>query len=372
MDERKRQQHPCPMEAEEDRFWSRRAFLGVGGAAAAAAALWRPSAHADEPLLLARAEPQEPQAPAGFQPLKMPGKIVQVTHPKAMRNMRKINEPVVEKMVHQALLDLTGASSPAEAMSKFIHKDDIVALHPNCLGSPHMGANPIVTFTLVKALLEMGVPEKNIIIYDQYGGRMKQVGYELNDNPDGIKVLAHRMWGYERKPTMTVRGKPVRFCNILKRVTAVINIPVPKDHDLAGITGALKNMAFGNIWKVPQFHRGINENIATIYNHPLIRDKVRLHVVDALRCLYQGGPQDRGRHKAVTNAILASTDPVTTDVAILDIVNDLRKKNRLKVLEALRWPQRPRPAKAIDEAAKLGLGVADREKIQWSKRAMGS
>jgi uncharacterized protein (DUF362 family) len=378
--DRVRDEHRCPMEEEEEHFLNRRGFLGVGSALAgalAATGLWKRKAEArEEPLVLARAEVEPPQRPAGFEPAKMPGKIVQVTHPKAMASMRTLNTPVVEKMVNQALLDLTGASSPAEAMSRFIHKDDIVGIHPNCLGSPKMGANPAVTFTLVKALLEMGVPEKSIIIYDQYGGRMRAVGYKLKDSKDGIKVLAHGMWGYEKVPTMTLHGRPVRFCNILKRVTAVVNVPVPKDHDLAGITGALKNMAFGNIQRVPMFHKdakgsylGISKNIADIYNHPLIREKVRLHVVDALRCLYQGGPQDRGPHKGIYNSILATTDPVAADVAILEIVNELRKAKKMKPIEEVRVPKR-RPPNAMAEAAKLGLGVAERDKLQWGKKTL--
>jgi uncharacterized protein (DUF362 family) len=355
--------HPC----------DRRQFLGLGGAVAGAIAATsllpgRALAGSRE-VAAGGAEAATVQAPAGFTPLRMPGKIVQVSHPQAMLALNRLNPPIVEKLVQEALRELTGAASPAEAMAKFIHKDDLVGLHVNCLGSPRMGTNPAVTFALVKALLEMGVPERNIIVYDQYAGRMKSVGYKLKDPRDGVKVLAHGMWGYERKPSAVVNGRPVHFCNILKRVTAVINLPVPKDHDLSGITGALKNMAFGNIRQVPSFHRGINRNVAELYNHPLIREKTRLIVTDALRCLYQGGPQDRGRHKAVYNSILASTDPVTTDVAILDIVNEHRRANRLKPIEEVRLPRR-RPPEFIGEAAKLGLGENDRQKIQWVKKTL--
>jgi uncharacterized protein (DUF362 family) len=351
----------------------RRRFLGLGGAAAgalAATTLFRGRAGAGAlDLAAAGGEVASAQAPAGFTPLRMPGKIVQVTHPQAMRDLNRLNPSIVEKLVHQALRELTGAPTAAEAMAKFIHKDDVVALKVNCLGSPRMATNPVVTFALVKVLLEMGVPEKNLIIYDQYAGRMKSSGYRLKAPRDGLQVIAHGRRGYERKPSGFVEGRPVHFCNLLKEVTAVINLPVPKDHDLCGVTGALKNMAFGNIPKVPLFHRGISRTIPGIYNHPLIREKTRLILTDALRCLYQGGPQDRGRHKVVYNSILASTDPVATDVAILEIINELRRTHRLKPLEEVRWPRR-RPPDFIAEAAKLGLGENDRQKIQWVKKTL--
>ena len=151
----------------------------------------------------------------------------------------------------------------------------------------------------------------------------------------------------------------------------------PLDRDLevdvavvgAGITGALKNMAFGNIQRVPQFHRGIHKNIADIYNHELIKGKTRLVITDALRCLYQGGPQDRGPHKAINNMIMASTDPVSTDVAILDIVNGWRVKKKMKALEDVKFPRR-RPPQSIAEAAALGLGIADKSKIEWLKKEL--
>ena len=109
-------------------------------------------------------------------------------------------------------------------------------------------------------------------------------------------------------------------------------------------------------------------NVAQIYKHEQLGGKVRLVVCDALRVLYQGGPQDNATHKVARNAVLVGTDPVAMDVAILEMVNGYRKDKGLKPVEADRGGRRA--PRFIAGAVKLGLGEGDRAKITWDKHEL--
>ena len=111
-------------------------------------------------------------------------------------------------------------------------------------------------------------------------------------------------------------------------------------------------------------------NVSRIYTHEKMGGLVRLVVCDALRVLYQGGPQDNMTYKAAHNAVLVSTDPVAIDRAIVEIVNSYRKERKLKPIEEDQGGRR-NPLRFIAAANALGLGENDLAKIKWDKVEMG-
>ena len=298
-------------------------------------------------------------------PMRVPGKVLEIRKSGAMKNKKKIDEEIAREILREGLKRFTGEKTVAAALGRFVSPDDVVGIKVNTLGFPMASFNPVSAFVLVDGLKELGVKPGNIVVYDQYPKRFKGSGYKIRKKAEDVKVISNYTWKYENKPTEHQAGSS-HFCNILKKVTVVINCCIPKDHDLTGITGAIKNMAFGNIKKVSKFHRkNCNPQLAQIYSHPLIKDKVRLNVCDALRILYHGGPQDNQRYKALHNAYLISTDPVSMDVAILDLVNHYRKLNDMVPVEEDK--KRFRPPVFIKTCEEYGLGIADREKIVLEK-----
>jgi hypothetical protein len=93
--------------------------------------------------------------------------------------------------------------------------------------------------------------------------------------------------------------------------------------------------------------------IGEICAHPALKDKVVLHVMDALRALYDGGPVV-GNPDAVfePKEVWMSRDPVAMDVLVLDLVNSEREKAGLPKI----GEEGPSP-KHIKTAADLGLGT---------------
>jgi hypothetical protein len=288
---------------------------------------------------------------------------------------------VVAHMVEEALRLYAGVPA-REALRRLFRPEERVAIKVNAFACPHSMVNPATAFALARLLVEVGLSKPNIRIYDQYVGRMRFAGYRLAHPADDFWVTGPD-GADPAVQTYVDGGRTVRFhwARALTWADAVINVCVPKDHDLAGITGALKNVAFGSVrptveWErrqngytiVPAFHRhNADPAIARLYARPEIRDRVRLVVCDATRVLYQGGPKDNDRYRARNNQLLVSADPVAMDVMILEIVNRHRHAHGLRPIEE----DPRRPPRFLATAARLGLGVADRAQIVVDREVLG-
>ena len=175
---------------------SRREVLRVASAGLAASALaTAESAHAAEIASLT-AKP-----PAGFKPLNVPGKIVKVSAKGDFASYMQPNQlwpkpEVASSMLEKALTEFTGTSNLTEALGKFIHKDDVVAIKPNGIAGQKgytMATNFELILPLVQGLLKLGVPADKITVYEQYptflaGTRVNVRDWKL---PEGVRSGTH-------------------------------------------------------------------------------------------------------------------------------------------------------------------------------------
>jgi hypothetical protein len=313
-------------------------------------------------------------------PTKGSARVALVQHSGATRSVKRINTDVVAEMVEQALRLFSGAASGKQALAGLFKPHEKVGIKVNAFAHPHSMVNPVTAMTLARLLVAGGVKPQNVRIFDQYVSRMQRAGYRLRKPKDDIWVTGPDGRDPELQTYQDVKRKvSFHWAKALTWADALINVCVPKDHDLTGVTGALKNVAFGVVrptkrrekWSytvVPAFHRNnCDPAIVELYSRPVIRNKVRLVVCDAVRVLYQGGPKDNPRHRARNNELLVSTDPVAMDTLILEIVERHRKANRLKPLAA----DRRRPARFLATAAERGLGINDRGRIEVVKKVLG-
>jgi uncharacterized protein (DUF362 family) len=126
-----------------------------------------------------------------------------------------------------------------------------------------------------------------------------------------------------------------RLSRILtQRCDAIVNVPVLKDHDGAGVTIALKNM-YGVIHNPNKYHpNGCNPFIADLNMLPAIRTKVRLTICDATTACFEGGPGYKPQYSWKENALIVSQDPVALDYTGWRIIERKRAEKGLKTLEA--------------------------------------
>lgn len=339
---------------------TRRTFLG--GMAAGAAMLGGVGGAIAAPSLAAR-------PPAGFVPLAIPGKIVRVTKGNTLQpNGLWPTEAAAKVMLERAMTELTGKNNLGEAFAKFVHKDDKVAIKPNGIAGRKgatMASNKELVLEIVRGVMAAGVPASNIVIYEQYpsflaGTRCADKNGALDPAfPAGITAVVH-----ENKdavmPEIKVMGIGTKFVRPFTEATAVINVGNFKDHGICGYTGCLKNITHGSTINPHSFHEhNASPQIAELYAQDVVKSRVRLHITDAYKLIYDEGPLDKNPKRRVPHeSVYVSTDPVALDVIGWDVIEKWRKENNLPTLrEASREPT------YIRVASELGLGVFDKNRI---------
>lgn len=290
-----------------------------------------------------------------------PGELMRLDRP-GLATRDRLDTAAARRLLDEALVAFTGAADPVAALARYVHPADRVALKVNALAAPGHPFHPALADRLAELVQWVGVPPDRVVIYDQYPTRMRRSGYRLVDEPGRVACVNHAMRGYVERAVPYADGRQtLRWCRVLDEATAVINLMVPKDHDLTGVTGALKNMAFGSLDRVRPFHRDIHHAIPWLYAQPEIRDKTRLVICDASRVTWDKGPQDQPKHRAVADALLIAEDPVAMDWAVLELVNEARAARGLTPIERTR-----RPPTFLKVATGMGLG-APFERMRWRR-----
>jgi len=160
------------------------------------------------------------------------------------------------------------------------------------------------------------------------------------------------------------RGRLTRI--VTQRIDAILNLPVLKDHNIAGMVLSMKNH-YGSIDNPHQHHANrCNPAIADLNSLPAIREKTRLIIGDLLRPLADRGPTDYPPARWRYNGLMASTDPVAIDYQGWQILEARRREVGLPSLA-----QRGRQPDYIASAAERGLGTNDPEKIELIERDLG-
>ena len=242
----------------------------------------------------------------------------------------------LQKMIEIGMLELTGAPDLATAWSRYFHPTDIVGIKVNCLGGPNMRTHPSLAQAAVNSLQALGVAPHQAIVWDRSSRELDRCGFSVNKG----KGSAYRCFGtdergvgYEKE--LTVNGSVGSLYSTLltQHCTAMINMPVLKDHGLCGLTASLKNI-FGALHNPNKYHEDrCNPFVADAYSVPAVRKKHRLVVCDALRVQYKGGPSFHPQWTEPLGSILLAEDPVAMDSVCAGILDRLRSRNGLPPIE---------------------------------------
>ena len=121
---------------------------------------------------------------------------------------------------------------------------------------------------------------------------------------------------------------------------------------------ATKNMGYGAICNTGRLHRPLFFDVCTeVLAFPCVRDKMVLNITDGLRGQYDGGPMPVAKYTWNHNALYFATDPFALDMVCHHQMVAKRKEMGVRVNE------HPMYTEYLRYGEKLGLGIADREKI---------
>jgi uncharacterized protein (DUF362 family) len=264
------------------------------------------------------------------------------------------------KLLDRAMQALFDRDHAVEAWRKLVHPGEKVGLKVNTLGGRGISTNVQLVEAVCERLQEAGVKPADIVIWDRDSEELERAGFHLATDGNRVQCFGTDRAGYEEE--LAAYGSVgSRLSKILtQRSGVLINLPVLKDHDGAGVTIALKNM-YGAIHNPNKYHpNGCNPYIADLNMLPEIRSRMRLTICDATTAMYEGGPAFKPEFSWKHNALLVSQDPVALDYTGWQIVERKRAEEKLKTLEA--EERAPRYiATAAD--AQHGLGTNDPRRI---------
>ena len=280
----------------------------------------------------------------------------------------------VAGMVHQAVCELTGNADKAQAWASLFKPADVVGLKVNLRGGAHLSTQPCVVNAIIDGLLAAGVAPNNIIVWDAWTKELKPAGFTQNDSAEGVRYLCtdhirpSAGFGEDRSKIreaysdqpVKVADKTVYFTRIMTDIiTALINVPLIKDHVMAGVTCSMKNH-YGSILTPKDLHgNSCDPYLAELNATPIIREKTRLILVDGLRALYNGGPRDNPQYHWNLSSVIAGADPVAVDSLAGRLLDEKRDEKDMR-------PVMPK-AHYIETAAKLGLGANNPQKIDFKQ-----
>jgi uncharacterized protein (DUF362 family) len=250
-----------------------------------------------------------------------------------------------------------GEATPVAAMRKLFKPTDVVGIKVNCLGGRGVSTRPEVALQLAAFLQAAGVPAERIYVWDRTDRELRAAGYALNAGP-GVRVFGTNE-GYDER---LVEWGPAAslFDRVLAHdLTALVSCSHLKDHGLAGASLTMKNW-YGAINNPNKLHDdGCAPYVPHLVACPLVRDKLRLNVLDGSVAQCHGGPGRAPRWSWPYGGFLASTDPVAVDAVAQEVLEARRKEVGLRPLAA-----EGREPLYIEGAARLGLGIADLRRIE--------
>ncbi len=319
---------------------------------------------------------------------------MEVSHPASIVGGVYQREPI-ESMLRRGMRELTGAEGWADAWRQFVTPGEVVGIKVNPVGRPHVISSPETLQGIISGLNAAGIPNKDIVVYDRYRMEFLEGGFDkwlpegvrwssatqradqnqqdiAGYDPDHYMDMALVNPGQDLNDPAARRSFAARY--ITREVDKLINLCVLKDHQSAGITIALKNLSHGLVNNVARSHstRSLNTCgafIPAVVALPVIRNKTVLHVCDAVKALYHGGPFGRPQFVWEHKRMYFATDPVALDRVGWEAIDAQRiAVGRKPLAEDLpdQWSTfiRRQPEHA-EIAGALGLGEFERTRIDY-------
>ncbi len=309
----------------------RRGFL----AATAAAALAWPS-HAD------------PRSPAGAR-----GVVVEVG---------LVSDPPDDRVVLARAIEALLGEPIESAVARIAEPKDRVAVKLNALAGRRLAPRVSMVRAFCDLLEVGGVEPERIILFDRSSRELERAGYATRLEGKGVRCFGTdsiKGGGYGEE-VLEHRSIGSCFTRILTdHASVLVNVGILKDHDLAGVSAGAKNL-YGLIHNPNRYHANTcDPYLADLLDHPAIRPKLRLTIVDAWEAQCHGGPAFNPAFAFPARRLYLSRDPVAIERVAWKAIEDERARRGLPSLEEER-----RAPHWIESAAALGLGEADLDRIE--------
>jgi len=257
-------------------------------------------------------------------------------------NDKQLDPQRVGALLDRAIASYTGIKEPVTAWKHIVaqgHAEDkVIGLKTNGLGGKGISTHAVLVFAIAERLQRAGVKPGNILVWDRNARDLQACGLTINTDPSRIRCYGSDVAGFA-DTVETFAGSHARFSKILTNECAmVINLPILKDHSMAGVTFAMKNM-YGVVEKPQDLHAGgCNPGVADLNAFPVVRQKIGLTIGDAMSSVYDGGPGFHPERLWYPNALIVGEDRVAIDHTAWGILERKRAEMGLPTFEAAGRP----------------------------------
>jgi len=292
-------------------------------------------------------------------------RVVAASSPNVFGEGRELKQDAVQKLVDAAVCALTGEKEAAAAWRYFVKPNSIVGIKASCLAGERLSTRIEVVRAISRGLQAAEVRSHRIYVWDRKLADLTRAGYPA-EGRDDFKVVGNddRILGFG--PPLIEVGEIGSFFSklVTDACSVIINVPVLKDHDLAGVSVCLKSF-FGAIHNPNKYHIPdtlLQQAIADVNRQDDIRRKTVLHICDATFGCCHAGPTPAPKWIDRIGTIYASRDPVALDHTAFQKIEELRKaKGLAPLLGSKREPRH------IPLAADANLGTIDPARIELVK-----
>ncbi len=272
----------------------------------------------------------------------------------------QLDEKRVQALLDRAIATYTGHDKPVDAWKRIVPVGKVIGIKVNGLGGKGISTHLALVLAVCERLQQAGVKPGEIIVWDRNARDLQACGLTINTNASRIRVFGNDVAGFEDQSAEWGVAN-IKLSKILTRECAmVLNLPILKDHGMAGVTFSMKNM-YGAIDRPNTLHAGnCNPGVADLNCIPVIREKVRFTIGDAMTSVYNGGPTFHPEFLWRPNALIVGEDRVAVDHTAWKMLERKRAEAGLPTFEAAGYSPRY-IATAAD--AKHNLGTNDPQRI---------
>jgi hypothetical protein len=276
--------------------------------------------------------------------------VARVINPMILAGSR-IHELALRTVLEHGVCLATDREEPTQAWRALVSPDDVIGVKFDPVGADKLETTAPLARQLIHSLESAGFDRQQVVLID--GPR---------DLTDELKTRP-RKFGWRTKTAALGQERTVKLATVLDQITALINVPFLKTDRLCGIAGCIKNASLPFVQpQAPWYADACAPHLADILALPEMRKKLRLHIVNALRGVFDRGPAVQRECIWRYAGLLVSRDPVAADTVALDVLNTRRAEANLPILgdNRGRLPH-------VHAAATRGLGTDDMDYIRIVK-----
>lgn len=271
-----------------------------------------------------------------------------VLTPKWLYPDGKLDYSVVERLLDQAMMSLTGKSEVKDMWTTYFGSTDTVGIQLDVAPLP---VHDALLEAVLRRLSKAGVPLRNIIIYSGEELALFRAGFDLAGTGAGARVMGTDGQGFRNGLSRVL----LDYC------TAVIDLSRLRVDPQIGMSGVLANALATVPYEERVRLRADPENLAQAASRATVWRITKLHIVDLLQPGYRA-PEGAGDYDTWDyGGVMVSEDPVAADTIGRQVLVDKLHEEDPGVTEL-----HP-PVRYLQPATeRYRLGNSDRARIELS------